>query len=131
MPPSSLASQAGSDEGGGARTTTACARIDAFGANSVWLYWRPCIAESFIRGHGGNVDEVALAIQMAKQQQRRQSFNGAQPRLQLIFNASSTGRRPHFNLAIATSNPAGNQPTFSTPLHRRFFFNTRTDGSAH
>ena len=104
-------------------TTTACARIDAFSANSVWLYWRPCIAESFIRGHGGNVDGGSCPRhpKWQKQQQRRQSFNGAQPRLQLIFNASSiAGRRPRFNLAIATSNPAGNQPTFSTPLHRRF-----------
>ena len=103
-------------------TTTACARIDAFSANSVWLYWRPCIAESFIRGHGGNVDGGSCPRhpKWQKQQQRRQSFNGAQPRLQLIFNASSmAGRRPRFNLAIA-KNPAGNQPTFSTPLHRRF-----------
>ena len=103
-------------------TTTACARIDAFRANSVWLYWRPCIAESFIRGHGGNVDGGSCPRhpKWQKQQQRRQSFNGAQPRLQLIFNASSmAGRRPRFNLAIA-KNPAGNQPTFSTPLHRRF-----------
>jgi len=56
-----------------------------------------------------------------KQRQRRKSFNGAQPRLQLIFNMSvMAGRRPRFNLAVATSNPAGNQPTFNTPSHRRF-----------
>ena len=92
--PSSLLSEADGDEGGGARTTTACARIDAFSANSVWLYWRPCIAESFIRGHGGNVDEeVALAIQNGKTTTASPELQRRTARLQLIFNAGA-GRRP-------------------------------------